>query len=166
MDRHDLTRIRTVDVGGDRVWGKNGANAMQSLKILLVGVIFVSAIAAAEEPEGPKLKVVEVTKEIKPRLDRVKALVGADFPTIFLDDTKTLKEAYALVMDKKWKRATDRVLKDADTVFAAELTVGEGDGKRTVYVFAPSAEFKQMVYVYSSEEKAKDRRWLGSFVLK
>ncbi len=140
---------------------------MQSLKILFVGLIVVSATAAAREPEGPKLKVVEATKEIMPQLDRVKTLVGDDFPTIFLPaDTKTLKEAYALITDKKWKASTDRVLKDAKTVFAVELTVGEGDGKRTVFVFAPSTGFKQMVYVYSSGEDKKDRRWRGSFVRK
>ena len=167
VDRHDFTRIGCVDVGGCLVWGKNGANAMQSLKILLVSLIFLPASAAAKEPEGPKLKVVETTKEIKPQLDLIKALVGKDFPTIFLpEDPKTLKEAFALITDKKRKARTDRVLKDADTVFAVELTVGEGDGKRTVFVFAPSAEFRRMVYVYSSEEKEKDRGWRGSFLTK
>jgi hypothetical protein len=140
---------------------------MQSLKTLLVGLIFVSTVAAATEPEGPTLKVVEATKEIKPRLDLVKSRVPTIFPTIFLpEDTKTLKEAYALITDKERKADTDRVLKDVETVFAVELTVGEGDGKRTVFIFAPSAEFKQMVYVYSSStQDKKDRRWRGGLLL-
>ena len=141
---------------------------MRSLKMLTGAVLFLSAVAVVgKEPEGPKLKVVEVAKEIQPQLERVKQLVGADFPIIFLpENTKTLKEAYTLITDKKgaaWKRYVDPVLKDADPVFAVEFTVGQRDAKRTVFVFSPSANFKQMVYVYSSPDK-KDWLWKGSFV--
>lgn len=133
---------------------------------ILIAFFLLPTLGHAEGLQRPELKKVTITEDIRTRLDVVEKRVGDDFPIAALPETtKTLEEAYKLLLAKKQKQvreALDLVFKDAETIYAVEFALGQGDSRRTVFVFSQTVDFKKMVYAYSPVKKGE--RWMVNVI--
>jgi hypothetical protein len=108
-------------------------------------LLAVLAPCQAAEPETPAFKKVEITREIQSQIDRHQAprpYHGDRLPK----DARTLGSAYDYLKGRAIKEYLE-----SGTIYGGEAVVGEGDGKRTLFVYAGTPDFRgNLVYALSN----------------